>query len=72
MTKLLAKAFSKASKLPNDLQDQLAQELMDEMQWESRLDVTFAKSQDKIDKLADKAAKEYKAGKTKPMGFDEL
>ena len=65
MTKLLAKAFQKASRLPSDLQDELAQELLDEIQGESRWDETLAKSQDKLERLAEKAAKEYKAGKTK-------
>jgi hypothetical protein len=68
----MTEAFRKASQLSDDLQDQLAQELLDEIQWESRWDETFAKSQDKVDRLAEKAAKEYKSGKTKEMGFDEL
>ena len=72
MTKLLAQAFQKASRLPNSLQDQLAQELLEEIEWESRWDETLANSQDKLDKMADKALREYKAGKTKEMGFDDL
>ena len=72
MTKLLTEAFQKAARLPDPLQDQLAQELMEEIEWESRWDDTLAKSQDKLDKLAEKAAQDYKAGKTKEMGFDEL
>jgi nitrate reductase beta subunit len=72
MTKLLTEAFRKASQLADNLQDQIAQELLDEIQWESRWDETLAKSQDKVDRLSEKAAKEYKAGKTREMGFDEL
>jgi len=72
MTKLLAKAFQKASRLSDRVQDQLAQELLEEIEWESRWDQTLANSQDKLDKMADKALREYKAGKTKQMGFDEL
>ena len=72
MTKLLTKAFQKASRLPDNLQDQLAQELIEEMLWESRWDETLAKSGDKVDRLAEKAAKEYKAGRTRPTGFDDL
>ena len=72
MTKLLAEAFQKASRLPKSVQDQLAQELLEEIEWESRWDETLAKSQDKLDRMADKALQEYKAGKTKEMGFDEL
>jgi hypothetical protein len=72
MTKLLTKVFQKASKLPDNLQDQLAQEFLDELVWESRWDETLARSREKVDQLAEKAAKEYKAGKTRDMGFDDL
>ena len=40
--------------------------------WESRWGETLAKSRDKVDQLAEKAAKEYKAGRTRAMGFDDL
>lgn len=72
MTKLLTQAFEKASELPNDLQDQLALEVIEEIEWESRWDQTLAHSQDKLERLAEKAAKEYRSGETKEMGFDEL
>jgi len=72
MTKLLTKAFEKASSLSEDLQDQLAQELLEEMAGEARWDQALADSQDKLDRLAETAEKEYRAGKTKGMGFDEL
>jgi hypothetical protein len=72
MTKLLTQAFEKASKLPDDLQDQLASELIEEVEWESRWDQTLAGSQNKLEQMAEKAAKEYRSGETKKMGFDEL
>ncbi|MCC6127072.1 MAG: hypothetical protein IT426_19095 [Pirellulales bacterium] len=72
MTKLLSQAFEKASKLSDDLQDQLAEELLEEIEGESRWDATLANSQDKLEKMAEKAARDYLAGKTKEMGFDEL
>lgn len=72
MTKLLAEAFEKASSLSEDLQDQLAQEFLDEIAWEERWDETQRDSQDKLDRLAEKAEQEYRAGKAKEMGFDEL
>lgn len=72
MTKLLTQAFEKASELPEDLQDQLAQELLEEIEWEARWDGTLEASQGKLEKLADKALREYRAGTTKEMGFDEL
>ncbi|MGD0089518.1 MAG: hypothetical protein ABSE73_06315 [Planctomycetota bacterium] len=72
MTKLLTKAFERASTLSEEQQDQLAKELLDELAWEMRWDETLANSQDKLDKLAEKAENEFRAGKTKEMGFDEL
>ncbi len=72
MTKLLTQAFEKASELPEDLQDQLAQELLEEIEWEARWDRTLEGSQDKLERLADKAMREYRAGKTKGIGFDDL
>lgn len=72
MTNLLSKAFERASKLPDVLQDQLAHELLEELEGESRWDDTFANSQDKLKRMAEKAAREYREGKTKKMGFDEL
>jgi hypothetical protein len=72
MTKLLAQAFEKASGLPDDVQDQLAKEMLEEIEWESRWDRTLANSQEKLERLAERAAREYRAGKTKEMGFDEL
>ncbi len=72
MTHLLAQAFQKASQLPEHIQDELANELLEEIEWESRWDKTIADSPDKIDLLAQKALDEYRSGKTKEMGFDEL
>ncbi|MBM3334405.1 hypothetical protein FJY63_07065 [Candidatus Sumerlaeota bacterium] len=72
MTNLLNHAFRKASGLSEDLQDQLAQELLEEMEWETRWDHTLADSQEKLDRLAERAEQEYRAGKTKEMGFDDL
>ena len=72
MTNLLTQAFQQAAGLPDSLQDQLAQEVMEEIECERRWDKTLAESQDKLDQLAEKALAEYKAGKTKEMGIDEL
>jgi len=72
MTKLLNEAFKKASGLSEDLQDQLAQRLLEEMQWEAAWNNTLDRSQDELDTLADKALKEFQDGSTVEMGFDEL
>ncbi len=72
MTKLLAQAFEKASQLPENLQDDLARALIDELTWEARWDQALAESSDQLDRMAEKALEDYRAGRTKEMGFDEL
>jgi hypothetical protein len=72
MTKRLTEAFEKASELTDDAQGELAQELLEEIEWESRWNQTLTSSQEKMERLADSAAQEYRAGKTGEMGFDEL
>jgi hypothetical protein len=46
--------------------------MLEEIEWESGWDQTLARSQDKLDQLTERAAGEYRDGKTKEMGFDEL
>lgn len=72
MTSLLSKAFKKASQLPKSVQDEIALELLEDIESELKWDKAFAESHDKLEKLADKALEEFKAGKTKKMGFDEI
>ena len=72
MTKLLAQAFEKASTLPEDLQDALARELMEELTWEAQWDKTLAESAGNLDDMAEKALGEHHAGRTKKGGIDEL
>ena len=72
MTTLLSKAFEKASVLPETLQDEIARELLEEIEGERQWDKTLSKSAEKIDLLAQQALKEYKAGKTAAAGIDEL
>lgn len=72
MTKLLAQAFEKASELPENLQDELARALLEELAGEARWDRTPAQSADTVDQMAEQALKEYRAGRTKEMGFEEI
>ena len=72
MTKLLTQAFEKASDLPENLQDELARELLDDLTGEAQWDRTLEQSADALDKMAEQALKEHRAGKTKEMGFDKL
>jgi hypothetical protein len=72
MTQRLAKAFQEASQLPENLQDELAERLLEDIEGEARWDETLASSPQTLEKLADKAIQEFKAGRTKKMGFDDL
>ncbi|MBS4027006.1 MAG: hypothetical protein KGZ58_00095 [Ignavibacteriales bacterium] len=72
MEQLLTKAFERASQLPKPLQEKIAEELLEDIEAELKWDSTLAKSQDKLEQLAEKALTEFKSGKTKQLGFDEL
>jgi hypothetical protein len=72
MTALLQQAFEKASQLPADLQDQLVQDLLADIAGELQWDTTLAHSEDLLEKLAEKALREFETGRTRPQGFDEL
>jgi hypothetical protein len=64
MTKLLEKAFTEASKLPQQEQDLLARQLLADIASDRRWSQAFANSQDQLGKLADEALAEFEAGKT--------
>jgi hypothetical protein len=67
MTKLLEKALEEVAKLPAAEQDAVATILLEEMASEQRWARSFAKSQDRLAKLAAEAIAEYNAGRTKPL-----
>ena len=67
MTRLLEKALSQVAKLPASEQDAVAAIVMEELASEQRWSNSFAKSQDKIAKLAEKALADHAAGRTKPL-----
>ncbi len=73
MTKLLAEVIDKVSKLPEDMQEQIAKLLLeyyDELKW----DELFAspKSQAFLDKMEKKIREDIKVGKFKEGGFGNL
>ena len=72
MTSRLAKVFEEASRLPDEMQDEIADRLLDEIEGEDRWDGTLAETPDLLERLADKALGDFKAGRTKKMGFDDL
>jgi hypothetical protein len=72
MTAVLRKAFARASSLPKPAQEQLAAQMLDDIAGEEKWDKTLARSQPLLEKLAAKARRASKAGKTVTKGFDEL
>jgi len=72
MTKLLEQALEKVRTLPESEQDAIAQIVLDEIESERRWDELFAKSPEKVAKLADAAWSEHEAGKSEPLDPDKL
>jgi len=67
MTKALEQAFREASKLPDAEQDVLAEAIQAEIAGEQEWDDTFDDSRQILEKLADEALGERRAGATRPM-----
>jgi hypothetical protein len=70
VTKLLKKAFERASRLPETDQDALAVILLEEMEDEKRWQEAFRRGEAKLAELAEEARAEYRAGRTTPLDFD--
>ena len=67
VTKLLEQALSKVEKLPASEQDAVAAIVIEELASEQRWSESFAKSQEVLAKLGEKALAEHAAGLTKPL-----
>ena len=67
MTDLLEKALNEVKKLPPSEQDAVTAILLQELAAEQRWAESFAKSQDALEKMAEEALVEYRAGLTKPL-----
>ena len=72
MTKLLERAFKKASELPEVEQNALAKWVLEELDAERKWEKAFAASEDILDRLADEALAEHKQGETKPLNIKAL
>ena len=72
MTTLLAEVIKKIENLPSELQDEIAKQILEDIENELRWHATLAQPQSKLEKLAEKALDESKAGRTKKIGFNEL
>jgi len=72
MTKALKKAFEVASRLPEREQDELATAILEELAADERWEATLAQSQGALERLADEALAEHRAGRTKALDPDAL
>jgi hypothetical protein len=72
MTALLEQAFAKASHLPKAMQEQLAEQMLEDIEGELKWDRTLAGSQGLLEKMATKARHAKRLGKTVRKGFDRL
>jgi len=72
MTNKLKKAFDAASKLPPADQDALAAAILEEVAVEGLWHASFAKKPAALERLADEALQEHRAGRTRPLEPDEL
>ncbi len=69
MTKLLEKALEEVRKLPPDGQDAIGAIILEELADEARWAKRFAETQDLLEKMADEALAELKAGRVTPLEF---
>ena len=58
--------------MPAELQEQLAEQLLEDIDGEMKWDKTLAKSQKLLEQLARSAKQARRHGKTLKKGFDEL
>lgn len=72
MTQSLTYAFNKASSLSTEIQDALAQEIIEAIEAEAQWDNSLAQSRDQLEKMASKVLEKHRIGKTKKLGFDEI
>jgi hypothetical protein len=72
MTQLLEQALAQVSKLTQSEQDVIATLILEDLADEQRWDETFARSQDRLARLAAKVRDDIRAGRVRDAGVDEL
>jgi phage/plasmid-associated DNA primase len=69
MTKIFDKAIAEARKLPPEEQDAIGARILEEIADEALWAKKFAERPDVLEKLAEEALAEHRAGKTTPLEF---
>jgi phage shock protein A len=73
MSKLLERAIDEARKLPEDAQETLAWVMLEEIDSERRWDELFSRPPSPaLERMADEALEDYRAGRTEPLDPDKL
>ncbi len=72
VTKALQAAFDAASRLPEQQQDALARAIVDEVSLEESWDQKLAASRDALERLADEALADLRAGRAEPLDPETL
>jgi hypothetical protein len=72
MTELLQQALAEMQKLPDANQDAIAAIILEEIADEQRWDEAFARSQDKLARMADRVREDIRAGRVTDIGMDDL
>jgi hypothetical protein len=72
MTELLQQALAEMQKLPDANQDAIAAIILEEIADEQRWDEAFARSQDKLARMADRVREDIRAGRVRDIGIDDL
>jgi hypothetical protein len=67
MTNARKKAFDAASRLPDRDQDALAAAILEELAADERWETALAATPGALERLADEALAEHRAGHTKPL-----
>ena len=72
MSQMLDQAVEEVRKLPDAVQDAIAQVILDEIADDQRWDQAFARSPGKLEALAARAEEQVRTGQFKATGFDQL
>jgi hypothetical protein len=72
MTELLARAFEKASTLPEHEQNELGAMLLDAIDCERQWEAVLAKDPTKLERMVNKALEDVRAGRSEPLDPEKL
>jgi len=67
MTRALERAFEAASRLPEARQDELAVAILAEIEADERFDGALASAREPLERLADEALAEHRAGRAESL-----